>query len=109
MAVKPFLTSESWLIRQLANLQLRHPDMVNPVLERILDEDEALRWALVVNAYLDKQINLGKAAELLDMSEIDLRRKFAAMGVPIRHGPADVAEAQAEVDAIRSWFGENDR
>ena len=106
MAVKPILTSETWLLRQLANLQHLHPDMVNPVLERILDEDEALRWALIVNAYLDEQINLGKAAELLDMSEIELRKKFMLMGIPVRHGSGNAREARAEVDAIRSWFGE---
>ena len=107
MAVKSTLSSESWLLRQLTNLQRRRPDMVNPVLDRVLSEDEALRWALVVNAYMDHQINLGKAAELLDVPEVSLREKFLEMGIPVRHGPADIEAARAEADAVRSWFRED--
>jgi len=105
MSMKVSLASEPWLFRQLSNLQHRHPDMVNPILDKLLTEDEAVRWALVVNAYLDEQINLGKAAELLDMPEIALRKKFVEMGVPVRHGAVDMEEARAEVEAIRAWFG----
>ena len=104
MAVKPSITTESWLLRQLSRLQHRHPEMVNPVLDRLLDEDEKLRWALLINAYLDEQISLGKVAELLGMSEMALRQKFVALGVPVRHGPVDIEAAQVEVDALHSWF-----
>ena len=106
MSTKLSLTTEPWLLRQLSNLQHRHPDMVNPILDKLLIEDEALRWALVVNAYLEEQINLGKAAELLGMPEIVLRRRFGEMGIPVRQGAADAEEAKAEADAIRSWFAE---
>ena len=63
----------------------------------LLEVNPELRWSLVLNAYLDEEINLGKAAELLDMHELELRRQFLELGVPLRIGPADVAEAEAEV------------
>ena len=106
MSVKFSLASEPWLFRQLSNLQHRHPEMVNPILDKLLSEDEAVRWALVVNAYLDEQINLGKAAELLDLPEVVLRKRFVEMGIPVRQGVANVEEAKAEADAIRVWFTE---
>jgi len=106
MSVKFSLASEPWLLRQLSYLQNRHPEMVNPILDKLLTEDEAVRWALVVNAYLDEQINLGKAAELLELPEVVLRKKFVEMGIAIRQGSASVEEAKAEVDAMRSWFSE---
>lgn len=50
---------------------------------------------MIVSAYRDREINLGKAAELLSMYQLELRM-----------GPADLAEAQAEVDAMRVWFAD---
>jgi len=47
---------------------------------------------------------LGKAAELLGLYELELRERFVKLGIPLRFGPADLAEAQAEADAIRSWL-----
>jgi hypothetical protein len=34
------------------------------------------------------------------MHELELRERFIKLGIPLRIGPADVAEAQAEADAI---------
>ncbi len=62
-----------------------------------------LRWSLVVDLYLDQQISLSKAAELLDMPTLELRARFAQLGIPLRSGPADLAEAKAEVEALRHW------
>jgi predicted HTH domain antitoxin len=59
---------------------------------------------MVVGAYQDKQINLGKAAELLGLTEHELRDRFVELGIPLRIGSADLAEARAEVAAIRAWF-----
>ena len=44
--------------------------------------------------------------ELLGTQELELRDRFTKLGVPLRIGPADVAEAQPEADAIRSWCDE---
>ena len=69
-----------------------------------MKENEQIRWSVVVGAYCDGQINLGKAAELLQVSELELRQRFIELGIPLRVGPADVAEARADVEAVRAWF-----
>ena len=96
------VASYAWVFEQLAKLSRQQPELVNRAVRRLLDEDADLRWAVVVSAYLDHEINLGKAAELLGMHELELRERFIKLGIPLRIGPADLAEAQAEADAIRS-------
>ncbi len=93
----------AWGPAQLQKLAHQRPELVGPALHRLLAEDEELRWALVVGAYLDEEINLGKAAELLEVPAVALRLRFRELGIPLRLGPADLAEARAEVEAVRSW------
>ncbi len=77
-------------------------------MQKLIESDPDLAWSLVVSAYLDEEINLGKAAELLDLHELELRDRFISLGMPLRIGPADLAEARAEAEAIRSWYSEAD-
>ena len=63
-----------------------------------------IHWSIVVGAYQDKQINLDRAAELLGMTELELRDRFIELGIPLCIGPADLAEARAEVEAMRAWL-----
>lgn len=95
---------EGWEIDQLFKLRERQPGLIEPVLHRLAREEEDVYWSMVVGAYQDGQINLGKAAELLDLTELELRARFVELGVPLRVGPADLAEARAEVEAVRAWF-----
>jgi len=95
-----------WAFRQLARLYQQRPEIVNNAIARLIQDDQDLRWSLVLNAYRDSQINLGKAAEMLDLHELELRDRFIQLGIPLRLGPADLAEAQAEVDALEAWFGQ---
>ena len=81
-------------------LYKQQPTLVSEALTKLLDTEPNLRWSLVLNAYLEEEINLGKAAELLDMHQLDLKARFNELGIPIRHGAANKAEAQAEVDAL---------
>lgn len=95
-----------WAFQQLVKLHNRRPELVDTAIARLVQDDQELRWSLVVNAYLDEQINLGKAAELLNMPELALRERFIELGIPLRIGSADLTEAQAEVNAVRAWFEE---
>ncbi|HHH42107.1 MAG TPA: hypothetical protein ENK56_08905 [Chloroflexi bacterium] len=104
MAVETLSHPQTWALEQLTRLARHRPELVSAALNRLLSEDPELRWALVVGAYLERQINLGKAAELLGVHEMVLRERFLALGIPLRIGPADLAEARAEVEAIRAWF-----
>lgn len=99
-------TSTVWELEQLNQLYHYRPDLVSAALRRLMSQDAELCWALVVSAYLNRQINLGKAAELLNLHELELRDRFVRLGIPLRVGAADVAEARAEVEAVSSWFDE---
>lgn len=90
-----------WELRQLSKLVRHQPQMVESALSRLLAEDHELRWAIVIGAYIDEEINLGKAAELLDMAEVSLRQRVQELGLPLRLGAADIDEASAEVISAR--------
>ena len=38
------------------------------------------------------------------MTELKLWDRFIELGIPLRIGPADLAEARAEVEGIHAWF-----
>jgi len=95
--------TDNWQLRQLVKLQQSQPALVGRALSRLLQEDEALRWSVVVSAYLDEEISLARAASLLEMHPLELREMFVAKGIPLLLGPEDGADAQAEIDAIRAW------
>jgi predicted HTH domain antitoxin len=104
MTAKPLSFSDEWLVEELPRLYRERPDLVYPILDRLLSENEELRWSVVVRAYQEHQINLGKAAELLGLHELELRQRFLELGIPLRLGPADLVEARAEVEALRLWY-----
>ncbi|NOX63820.1 MAG: UPF0175 family protein [Chloroflexi bacterium] len=108
MTVSSIRSDETWIIEQLSRLRERRPELVDAALDRLLTTDPDLRWAVVVGAYMDRRINLGKAAELLGMHELELRERFLELGIPIRLGPTDVIEAKAEVEAVRLWRQDKD-
>lgn len=95
---------QGWEIDQLFKLREGQPDLLELVVQRLLQENEDIRWSMVIGAYQDRQINLGKAAELLGLAEIELRQRFIELGIPLRIGPEDLAEARAEAEAVRAWF-----
>ena len=97
---------QDWEIEQVFKLRERQPELMAQAIRRLVEEDEDIRWSVVVGAYRDAQINLGKAAELLSLPEIELRQRFIELEIPLRVGPADLAEARAEVEAVRAWFAE---
>lgn len=94
---------EDWRLRQLVKLEHAQPALVRHALDRLFAEDETLHWWLVAGAYIDAEISLARAAELLRMHPLDLRAQFVDKGVPLLLGPQDAADAQAEIDAMRSW------
>ncbi len=98
------IASPNWTFRQLQKLHKQRPELVDEALNQLWDRNPDLRWSLVLSAYLDEEINLGKAAQLLGIHELELRERFIHLGVPLRIGAADLAEAQAEVDALEAWF-----
>lgn len=66
------------------------------------------QYDLVMAYYLAEEISLGRAAELLDLPAADLRARFVRLDVPLRIGPADIDEAQAEVSNLTVWFDDRE-
>ena len=97
---------QGWEIDQIFKLWERHPDLLGPLVQRLVQENKDIHWSVVVGGYEDKQINPGKAAELLGLTELELRDRFIELGVPLRVGSTDLAEARAEVEAVRAWFAD---
>jgi prevent-host-death family protein len=55
--------------------------------------------AHVIRDYLAEKINLGKAAELLQLSRFELEGSFQRLGVPLRRGVRSIEDAQADIAA----------
>ncbi len=55
----------------------------------------------VVRDYLAERINLGKAAELFQLSRFELEESFQRLGIPLRRGPRSLEDAQAEIAVAR--------
>lgn len=104
MVIETLSLPDAWLVDELPRLYRERPDLVHPLLRRLLSESKDLSWSLVIQAYQERRINLGKAAELLGLHELELRERFLELGIPLRVGPADLAEARAEVEAVRAWY-----
>ena len=72
--------------------------------EEVIGLDPQGRFDLVVASYLSGAISLGRVAELLDVPWLDLRTRFLRLDVPLRQGPADLVEAQAELKETADWL-----
>ena len=84
----------------------RHPDEAPAGLDEALVEEAwnqqgpQAAWDLVIHAYLDGGISLGRAAALLGLNRFDLQARFQRLGLPLRTGPADVDAAMADRRAL---------
>ena len=97
---------QTWTVEQLLKLRRYQPEIVDQAIEEMLEQHTDLRWSIVVGAYLDEEINLSKAAELLEMHRLELQEHFIAKGIPLRFGPETIEEARAEMLAIEAWNDE---
>jgi hypothetical protein len=61
------------------------------------------RYNLVLAHYLGGAISLSRAAELLELSWLDLRTRCLRLDIPLRHAPADLAEAKEDVETAMKW------
>jgi len=90
-----------WEVEELHKLSKIQPDMVDAALKELWQKNPALYKSVVINAYLDEKINLGKAAELLGVDRLELQRELKAKGIPIRSPSRE--DVIAEVEAIKEW------
>jgi predicted HTH domain antitoxin len=65
-----------------------------------MENEPQVCWNRVIAAYLDGQINLGRAANLLDLSRFELDERFRGLDIPRRMGSETLDEARAEIAAM---------
>ena len=90
-----------WEIEELCKLGKIQPEIVDAVFKELWQRNPALYKLVIINAYLDEKINLGKAAELLGVHVLELQRELREKGVPIR--VPSKKDVIAEVEAIQEW------
>lgn len=88
-----------WEFEQLCKLSEEQPDLADEALQALQQHQPDVWQRLVIRAYLDQQISLSKAAELLGMTRLELQRQFLQQGLPVRMLSID--EVQAEVETLR--------
>jgi len=99
--------TDYYIVRAVMRYYAHQPEidpeagLADQEIEAISDPQE--RFDLVLAHYLAGAISLGRAAELLDLSWLDLRTRCLRLDVPLRVGPTDLDEAQADVEASEAW------
>jgi len=91
-----------WPVKQLDKVLRIEADQAEERVLRLLDHDKGLKEKVVMSAYLDGDINLGKAAELLNEHPVVLRKRWQERGIPLRLGATSVEEVLAEWEAAHS-------
>jgi len=91
-----------WEVEELCKLGKIQPDILEIALKELWQRKPALYKSVILNAYLDEKINLGKAAELLGVHRLELQNELREKGVPIRG--LSKKDVMAEVEAIRKWM-----
>ncbi len=75
-----------WQIKQLERLYEVEPEAVDTAIKELLEKEPVLREKLIIGAYVDGEINFGKAAELLGIHPVKLKELFLARGIPVKIG-----------------------
>ena len=91
-----------WQLKQLEKLSELEPELIASAFEELLRTQKALRDRMVIGAYLEGEISLAKAAELLEEHPVQLRKKLLGKGIPIRLGVASKEDLIAEAAAAQA-------
>lgn len=91
-----------WSVKQLDKVLKIEAEQAEKKILCLLDHDKGLKEKVVMSAYLDGDINLGKAAELLDEHPVVLRKRWQERGIPLRLGATSVEEVLAEWETAHS-------
>ena len=90
-----------WEVEELHKLSKIQPDVVDGALKELWRKNPNLYKSVVINAYLDEKINIGKAAELIGIDRMELQKELKAKGIPIRILSRE--DVKAEVEALKEW------
>lgn len=88
-----------WELEQLNKRSEEQPALADEALSVLWKFQPEVLRRVVIGAYLDQQISLSKAAELIGVTRLELQRQFLQQGIPARMLTVD--EVKAEVEALR--------
>jgi predicted HTH domain antitoxin len=89
------------LLRQLEKVAQIEPEKIKRLFDVFPKQFPELWRTVVIGAYLNDDINLSKAAELLGKHPIELRNDFIKQGIPIKIGTQSLEEAKAEINTLK--------
>lgn len=90
-----------WEVEELKNISEIQPKMVKDALKNLWKNDPELYKMVIINAYIDGKINLGKAAEFLQVPRLALEKELRIKGIPIRQ--LSLEDISTEVEAVKEW------
>lgn len=88
-----------WELEQLRKLSEEQPDVAEEALQTLWQQRPELLRRVVIGAYLDRQLSLSKAAELVGLTRHELQCQLVQEGIPVR--TLSEEEGKAEVEALR--------
>jgi predicted HTH domain antitoxin len=88
-----------WELEQLCKFSEAQPDVADEALQTLWQQRPALLRRVVIGAYLDQQLSLSKAAELVGLTRGELQRQLVQEGIPVR--TLSEEKVKAEVEALR--------
>ncbi|MEO2152342.1 MAG: UPF0175 family protein [Thermococcus sp.] len=83
-----------WIVKEFEKVAELMPEKAL----RLIKKDPDLLKEIVISAYLDGIISLGKAAEVLGVTREELMEEFKKRGIPIR--TPDREDVLSEVEVI---------
>ncbi len=89
-----------------AHLYASEEAVIQDAMRLLLRERSGVRIGLAIYRYEHEDISLAKAAALAGVSWPQMREILVERGVQPRLGPETLAEARAEVQALRAGFEE---
>lgn len=90
-----------WEIEELDKISQSRPEEIKHALNKLFEDNPDIKRAVIINAYLDRKINLSKAAEGLGLHRLELERQFESEGIPIRRTSEE--DVRAEAIAVQTW------
>ncbi len=94
-------TDLSWEMEQIEKISRENPAIFERVLPQLWKLAPDLQQSVVIGAYLDNQISLAKAAEMLGLTRRELEQQFVEKGIPIRQLSKE--DVIAEVKSARKF------
>mgnify|MGYP001618074096 CR=1 FL=1 len=91
-----------FVLKQMGKIYEIKPEEIESLFEKLRAEYKDLWEEIVIGAYLDDEINLSKAAELLGLHPIELRKIFLRQGIAIKLGSFSQEEALAEAKVLEA-------